>query len=58
MAAGNVVNSLSETSTVTSLHERQPAICRMFPDGGQPITGAVTAGGSQTTGLAGRIACQ
>ena len=53
--SGNVVNSLSETSTVTSLTSGSPQF-PMFLDGAQPITGAVTAGGSQTTGLAGRIA--
>jgi flagellar hook-associated protein 1 len=53
--SGNVVNSLSETSTVTSLTSGSPQF-PMFLDGAQPVTGAVTAGGSQTTGLAGRIA--
>ncbi len=53
--SGNVVNSLSATSTVTSLTSGIPQF-PMFLDGAQPITGAVTAGGSQTTGLAGRIA--
>ena len=53
--AGNVVNSLSATSTVTSLQSGSPQL-PLFTDGGQPITGAITAGGSQTTGLAGAIA--
>jgi flagellar hook-associated protein 1 len=53
-ASGNVVNSLSATSTVTSLTSGNPQL-PLFMDGGQPITGAITAGGSQTTGLAGRI---
>jgi flagellar hook-associated protein 1 len=53
-ASGNVVNSLSATSTITSLTSGNPQL-PVFMDGGQPITGAITAGGSQTTGLAGRI---
>ena len=52
--AGKVVNSLSATSTVTSLQSGNPQL-PLFTDEGQPITGAVTAGGSQTTGLAGVI---
>ena len=52
--SGNVVNSLSATSTVTSLTSGSPQF-PMFLDGTQPITAAVTAGGSQTKGLAGRI---
>jgi flagellar hook-associated protein 1 len=52
--AGNVVNSLSATSTVTSLQSGNPQL-PLFTDEGQPITGAITAGGSQTTGLAGVI---
>ena len=52
--AGNVVNSLSATSTVTSLQSGSPQL-PLFTDDGQPITGAITAGGSQTTGLAGVI---
>jgi flagellar hook-associated protein 1 len=51
----NVVNSLSATSTVTSLMSGSPQI-PLFFDGSTPITGALTAAGSQTTGLAGRIA--
>ncbi len=50
----NVVNALSATSTVTSLTSGSPQL-PMFMDGIQPITGALTASGSQTTGLAGRI---
>jgi flagellar hook-associated protein 1 len=50
----NVVNSLSATSTVTSLTSGSPQL-QMFVDGSQPITGALTTDGSQTTGLAGRI---
>ena len=55
LASGNVVNSLSATSTVTSLTSGSPQL-PLFLDGVQPITGALTSGGSQTTGLAGRIA--
>ena len=53
--SGNVVNSLTATSTATSLTSGSPQL-PMFLDGTQPITGAQTANGSQTTGLAGRIA--
>ena len=53
-ASGNVVNSLSATATVTSLTSGNPQL-PLFLDGTQPITGALTSGGSQTTGLAGRI---
>jgi len=53
--SGNVVNSLSATSTVTSLTSGSPSV-QLFVDGTQPITGALTStGGTQTTGLAGRI---
>jgi flagellar hook-associated protein 1 FlgK len=53
--SGNVVNSLSATSTVTSLTSGSPSV-QVFVDGIQPITGALTStGGTQTTGLAGRI---
>jgi flagellar hook-associated protein 1 FlgK len=52
--SGNVVNSLSATSTVTSLTSGTPQL-QLFTDGTQPITGALTASGSQTTGLAGSI---
>jgi flagellar hook-associated protein 1 len=50
----NVVNALSATSTVTSLTSGGAQL-PLFTDGNQPITGALTASGSQTTGLAGRI---
>jgi flagellar hook-associated protein 1 len=50
----NVVNALSATSTVTSLTSGGAQL-PLFTDGSQPITGALTAAGSQTTGLAGRI---
>ena len=53
-ASGNVVNSLSATATMTSLTSGNPPL-PLFLDGTQPITGALTSGGSQTTGLAGRI---
>ncbi len=52
---GNVVDSLSATSTATSLTSGNAPL-PLFTDDGSPITGAITAGGSQTTGLAGRIA--
>jgi len=53
-ATSNVVNSLSATSTVTSLTSGNPQL-PLFLDGNTPITGALTASGSQTTGLAGTI---
>jgi flagellar hook-associated protein 1 FlgK len=53
--SGNVVNSLTATSTATSLTSGSPQL-PMFLDGTQPITGAQTVNGSQTIGLAGRIA--
>ena len=53
-ATTNVVNALSATSTVTSLQSGSPQM-PLFLDGNTPITGALTATGSQTTGLAGRI---
>ena len=53
-ATTNVVNALSATSTVTSLTSGSPQL-PLFLDGTTPITGALTAAGSQTTGLAGRI---
>jgi flagellar hook-associated protein 1 len=53
--SGIAVNSLSETSTATSLTGGSPQL-PLFTDGSEPITGELTAGGSQTTGLAGRIA--
>ena len=53
--AGVTVNSLSESSTVTSL-QSGGAPLPLFTDGsGAAITGVITAGGSQTTGLAGTI---
>ena len=53
-SGGNVVNSLSATSTATSLTGGSAQL-PLFTDGDNPITGAITASGSQTTGLAGRI---
>ncbi len=53
--SSNVVNSLSATTTVTSLTSGSAQL-PLFTDGGQPITGAITADGSQITGLAGSIA--
>jgi flagellar hook-associated protein 1 len=50
----NVVNSLTATSTATSLSGGSSPL-PLFTDGTQPITGALGASGSQTTGLAGRI---
>ena len=52
--SGNVVNSLSATSTMTSLTSGNAAL-PLFTDGSSPITGAITSSGSQTTGLAGVI---
>ena len=52
--ASTSVNSLSVTTTATSLSSGSSAL-PMFLDGSQPITGALTSSGSQTTGLAGRI---
>jgi flagellar hook-associated protein 1 FlgK len=53
--SGNVVNSLSATATMTSLTSGNAQL-PLFTAGTQPITGAITATGSQTTGLAGIIA--
>ena len=53
--SSNVVNSLSATSTATSLTGGSAQL-PLFTDGGQPITGVLTSTGSQTTGLAGTIA--
>ncbi|MGA2125138.1 MAG: flagellar hook-associated protein FlgK [Xanthobacteraceae bacterium] len=48
------VDSLSATTTATSLTAGSAAL-PVFTDGGTPFTGAVTASGPQSTGLAGRI---
>ena len=53
-SGGNTVTSLSATSTATSLTSGTAQL-PLFTDGDSPITGAITASGSQTTGLAGRI---
>jgi flagellar hook-associated protein 1 len=53
--SGNVVNSLSATTTATSLSAGSAPL-PLFTDGGNPITGVLTSAGSQTAGLAGRIA--
>jgi len=52
--SATTVTGLSATSTVTSLTGGTPQVA-LFTDGNQPITGALLASGSQTTGLAGRI---
>jgi len=52
--SGNVVSSLSATVTATSLTSGSPQF-PLFLDGSTPITGAITASGPQTTGLAGRV---
>jgi len=50
------VNSSSITKTISSLTSGNPQL-PLFTDGGQALyTGAITASGSQMTGLAGRIA--
>jgi flagellar hook-associated protein 1 len=49
-----VVNSAATTSTVTSLTSGSPQL-PMFLDGTTPISGAITAAGSQDVGLASRI---
>jgi flagellar hook-associated protein 1 len=54
-AAGTTVDSMSATATMTSLTSGSPQL-PLFFDGAQPITGAITASGSQDTGLAARIA--
>ena len=52
--SGIIVNSLSATTTATGLTSGSSPL-PIFLDGTQPITGAQTSAGSQTTGLAGRI---
>lgn len=50
------VNSASSSKTISSLTSGSPQL-PLFTDGGQALyTGAITASGSQMTGLAGRIA--
>jgi flagellar hook-associated protein 1 len=48
------VNALSATATATTLASGNAQV-PLFTDGGNPITGAISARGSQTTGLAARI---
>jgi flagellar hook-associated protein 1 len=54
-SADNVtVNAASVTTTMTSLTSGNPQLS-LFTDAGSPYTGAITGGGSEMTGLAGRI---
>jgi flagellar hook-associated protein 1 FlgK len=55
--AGNTVdvNSLSTTTTITNLAGGTPGF-QLFTDGTTAYTGAITGRGSQSVGLAGRIA--
>jgi flagellar hook-associated protein 1 FlgK len=53
--AGTSVGSMSATATATALAGGSPQL-PLFLDGTTPITGAITGAGSQTTGLAARIA--
>ncbi|MBN9580662.1 MAG: flagellar hook-associated protein FlgK [Afipia sp.] len=48
------VNAVSTTTTATSLVSGDPQLA-LFTDGGNLYTGAITAGGAQQTGFAGRI---
>lgn len=48
------INAASVTTTTTSLINGGPEL-PLFTDAGNPYTGAITAAGSQQTGLAGRI---
>ena len=48
------INAASVTTTATSLTGGGPQLA-LFTDGGVSYTGAITAGGSQQVGLAGRI---
>jgi flagellar hook-associated protein 1 FlgK len=48
------VNAASVTATATTLTGGGPQVA-LFTDGGNAYTGAITASGSQQTGLAGRI---
>jgi flagellar hook-associated protein 1 FlgK len=48
------INAASVTTTTTSLINGGPQL-PLFTDAGNPYTGAITASGSQQTGLAGRI---
>lgn len=48
------INAASVTTTMSSLTSGNPQLA-LFTDGGNLYTGAITASGSQQTGLAGRI---
>src|SRR5579871_3448913 len=52
--SGTAVNSASVTTTATALSNGSLQL-PLFTDGASPITGAITAAGSQDVGLAGRI---
>src|SRR5579863_3004349 len=52
--SGTTVNSASATTTATALSNGSVQL-PLFTDGPAPITGAITATGSQDVGLAGRI---
>jgi len=49
------LNSLSTTTTMTSLNSGNAQL-PLFTDGSSPYTGAITGNGSESVGLAGRIA--
>jgi flagellar hook-associated protein 1 len=51
---GAAVSAASATTTASTLANGSPAL-PLFTDGGSLYTGAITAGGSQLTGYAGRI---
>jgi flagellar hook-associated protein 1 len=52
--AATSVSSAAVTTTATSLTSGSPQL-PLFVDAGSPYTGAITSGGSEMTGLAGRI---
>ena len=52
--ATSTVNALAATATATALSSGNAQV-PLFTDGSSPITGAISANGSQTTGLAGRL---
>lgn len=54
LTTGATVNAASVTSTVSSLTSGSPQL-PLFTDAGGLYTGAITASGSELTGLAGRI---
>jgi flagellar hook-associated protein 1 len=53
-SAATSVSSAAVTTTATSLTSGSPQL-PLFVDAGSPYTGAITSGGSEMTGLAGRI---